>query len=54
MTDYDRDYLTRAEGERRFVSIDRYLPVERLVYGGVTIALSAVLLGLLAFVVRGR
>lgn len=29
----ERDWISREEVERRFVSKDRYLPVERVVYG---------------------
>ena len=45
MTDRDDDFIGRDEVDRRFVSLDRYLPVERLVYG-VIFVLGSALVGI--------
>lgn len=46
------DSLTREEAKTLYVTIDRYLPVERLVYGGVALVLTGVIIAMLAMVVR--
>ena len=44
--------VTIVRLEKEFVSLTRYLPVERLVYGLVTIALAAVATAMITLVIR--
>ena len=44
--------VTIVRLEKEFVSLTRYLPVERLVYGLVTIALAAVTTAMITLVIR--
>ena len=48
----DKIKSLKAEIEEKYVSIDRYSPVEKLVYGIVGIALTAIVTGLLALVIK--
>lgn len=44
----ERDWITRAEAESKFVTKDAFEPIKLVVYGFVGLALSAIVVGLLA------
>ena len=50
----DRPLIYRDEVDRRFVTLDRYLPVERLVYGLVALVAAALIGVLVTLLQRGN